>query len=104
MLFTRHGVDVRYGGDKAFFTPELDFIQMPRLEAFESEEHYWGTKLHELTHWTGHKSRLDRDLAHRFGSQAYAAENSSPRWAPRFSVRSSRSKGAFAIPSTSGTG
>jgi antirestriction protein ArdC len=73
-LFTRHGVDVRYGGDKAFFTPTLDFIQMPRLEAFESEEHYWGTKLHELTHWTGHKSRLDRDLAHRFGSQAYAAE------------------------------
>src|SRR5687768_3181936 len=30
--------------------------------------------LHELTHWTGHRSRLDRDLGHRFGSQAYAAE------------------------------
>lgn len=73
-LFTRHEVDVRYGGDKAFFAPGLDFIQMPRLEAFESEEHYWGTNLHELTHWTGHKSRLDRDLAHRFGSEAYAAE------------------------------
>jgi antirestriction protein ArdC len=74
VLFTKHAVDVRHGGDKAFFTPSLDFIQMPRLEAFENEEQYWGVKLHELTHWTGHKPRLDRDLAHRFGSEAYAAE------------------------------
>ena len=74
VLFTRHEVDIRHGGDKAFFAPKLDFIQMPPLEAFESEEHYWGTKLHELTHWTGHGSRLDRDLSHRFGSAAYAAE------------------------------
>jgi len=73
-LFTKHAVDVRFGGDKAFFAPALDFIQMPRLEAFESEEHYWGTKLHELTHWTGHTSRLNRDLVNRFGSEAYAAE------------------------------
>jgi antirestriction protein ArdC len=73
-LFGKHEVDIRHGGDKAFFAPELDFIQMPRLEAFESEEHYWGTMLHELTHWTGHKSRLDRELARRFGSEAYAAE------------------------------
>ena len=73
-LFSKHAVDVRHGGDKAFFVPSLDFIQMPRLEAFESEEHYWGTKLHELTHWTGHKVRLDRELTGRFGSEAYAAE------------------------------
>lgn len=73
-LFGRHAVDVRHGGSQAFFAPELDFIQMPVVEAFESEEHYFGTKLHELTHWTGHKSRLDRALDKRFGSQAYAAE------------------------------
>lgn len=73
-LFVKHAVDVRHGGDQAFFSPSLDFIQMPRIEAFESEEHYWGVKLHELTHWTGHKSRLDRDLVNRFGSEAYAAE------------------------------
>ena len=29
---------------------------------------------HELSHWTGHSSRLDRDLKNRFGSDAYAAE------------------------------
>jgi len=73
-LFVRHAVDVKHGGDQAFFSPGLDFIQMPRLDAFESEEHYWGVKLHELTHWSGHKSRLDRDLSGRFRSEAYAAE------------------------------
>lgn len=73
-LFGEHAVDVRHGGDQAFFSPDFDFIQMPKLEAFESEEHYWGVKLHELTHWSGHKSRLDRDLTGRFRSEAYAAE------------------------------
>lgn len=73
-LFARHAVDVRHGGSEAFFAPSHDFIQMPRLESFESEEHYWGTKLHELTHWTAHDSRLARDLSGRFGSHSYAAE------------------------------
>jgi antirestriction protein ArdC len=74
VLFQRHEVDVRHGGSHAFFARELDFIQMPPLKAFESEEHYWGTMLHELSHWTGHRSRLDRELGNRFGSEAYAAE------------------------------
>jgi len=47
---------------------------MPRFEAFKSAAHFYGTAFHELGHWTGHKSRLDRDLRHRFGERAYAAE------------------------------
>jgi antirestriction protein ArdC len=73
-LFERHAVSVRFGGDQAGFSRAFDYIQMPPHEAFESEEHFWGTMLHELTHWTGHKSRLDRDLSGRFGSHSYAAE------------------------------
>lgn len=73
-LFKRHAVDVRTGGDQAFFAPEFDFIQMPRFEAFGSEAQFWGVKLHELTHWTGHAKRLARELSSRFGSEAYAAE------------------------------
>lgn len=73
-LFVRHGAKVRHGGSEAFYTQGYDFIQVPPLEAFESEEHYWGTLLHELTHWTGHKDRLNRDLAGRFRSERYAAE------------------------------
>jgi len=47
---------------------------MPRFEAFKSAAHFYSVAFHELGHWTGHKSRLDRDLRHRFGERAYAAE------------------------------
>ena len=44
------------------------------LRPSKSAAHFYGTAFHELGHWTGHKSRLDRDLRHRFGERAYAAE------------------------------
>jgi antirestriction protein ArdC len=47
---------------------------MPRFEAFKSAAHFYGVTFHELGHWTGHRSRLDRDLRSRFGERAYAAE------------------------------
>jgi antirestriction protein ArdC len=47
---------------------------MPRPEAFTSPDSYSATALHELTHWTSHKSRLDRELGKRFGDKQYAAE------------------------------
>lgn len=71
-----HGTpaDIRHGGDQAFYHPALDFIQMPALAAFLSRESYYATALHELGHWTAHRSRLDRDLSGRFGDHRYAAE------------------------------
>ena len=68
------GADIRNGGDKAYFVPSLDFIVLPDPESFESVEHYHATKLHELVHWSGHETRLKRDLKNRFGTKAYAAE------------------------------
>lgn len=68
------GTDMRHGGDKACFVPALNFIVLPDPESFENVEHYHATKLHELVHWSGHKTRLDRDLKNRFGTRAYAAE------------------------------
>ena len=47
---------------------------MPRFEAFHDGFAYYSTLGHEATHWTGAKCRLDRDVANRFGSNAYAAE------------------------------
>lgn len=70
----RAGVEIRHGSDVACYSPSGDYVRMPNRSAFESEELYWGTVLHELVHATGHKSRLDRDLTGRFGSEAYAAE------------------------------
>lgn len=66
--------DIRYGGDRAFYTSKHDFVQMPPRAAFESEGHHDATLLHELCHWSGHTSRLDRQLGNRFGTKAYAAE------------------------------
>ncbi len=62
------------GGDRAYYSPEVDTIQMPKFESFKSAEAYYATKLHELTHWTGHKSRLNREMQGNFGSQKYAYE------------------------------
>ena len=64
------GADIRHGGDEAYFSPMGDYIQMPETRLFlDSEqstatENYYSTLLHELTHWTGAKHRLERDLAH----------------------------------------
>jgi antirestriction protein ArdC len=66
--------DIKEGHGEAYYAPGADFISMPAFGAFKSGATFYATMFHELAHWTGHKSRLDRDLRHRFGTQAYAAE------------------------------
>jgi antirestriction protein ArdC len=68
------GADIREGSGEAYYVPSRDFISMPAFEAFKGADHFYNVAFHELTHWTGHKARLDRDLKHRFGERAYAAE------------------------------
>jgi len=67
------GADIRNGGE-AYYVPSRDFISMPAFAGFKGADHFYATTFHELAHWTGHKSRLDRDLKNRFGSRSYAAE------------------------------
>ena len=73
-LIAATGADFRIGGDRAFFVPSEDFIQVPPQPAFLDQINYYRTCFHELGHWTGHKSRLDRNLKGRFGSKDYARE------------------------------
>lgn len=68
------GADIREGFAEASYIPSRDFISMPAFEAFKGADHFYNVAYHELLHWAGHKSRLDRDLKNRFGSQNYAAE------------------------------
>jgi antirestriction protein ArdC len=68
------GVDFRIGGDRAFYVPSHDFVQVPPQPAFFDQINYYRTALHELTHATGHTSRLGRDLSNLFGSPGYARE------------------------------
>lgn len=73
-LTVKSGVQLQFGGDRAYYSPSQDYIAMPHKTQFNSEASYYATLLHELSHWSGHKSRLDRDLGGRFGNEAYAAE------------------------------
>ena len=61
-------------GNRAFYRASEDKIQLPIKEQFNSEMSYYATALHELSHWTGHESRLNRDMSNPFGSIAYAKE------------------------------
>ena len=74
-FFDATSATIRHGGDKAYYTEAADFIQLPHPEAFKDAESYAATKAHELTHWTKHTSRLNRDLGReRFGDEGYARE------------------------------
>jgi antirestriction protein ArdC len=68
------GIDFRIGGDRAFYVPAHDYVQVPPQPAFFDQINYYRTALHELTHATGHVSRLDRKLLNSFGSKDYARE------------------------------
>lgn len=74
-FLTATGATIRHGGNMAYYAPGPDSIQLPPFEAFKDRESYYATALHELTHWTKHKSRLDRDFGRqKFGDPGYARE------------------------------
>lgn len=73
-LFSALGAEIKHGGNRAFYQPASDSIQMPNFESFRDAVSYYSVLAHETVHWTGAKPRLDRDLSRRFGSEAYAAE------------------------------
>lgn len=74
-FFANTKADIRTGGTRAFYALEPDYVQMPPFECFKDAESHAATLAHELTHWTRHSSRLDRDLGRkRFGDAGYAME------------------------------
>ena len=74
-FFAALGAAIRHGGNRAFYSIAADAIQMPPFESFQDADSYYATLAHECTHWTGSKTRLDRDFGgHRFGSEGYAVE------------------------------
>lgn len=73
-FFAAVGADVRHGGNRAFYLPSSDRIQLPDFADFRSPLDYYATSAHEHVHWTGHESRNHRDFSGRFGTDAYAFE------------------------------
>ena len=74
IIIANSGAVVRFGGEKAFYSPSTDHIQMPPHAAFATAEKFCGTMIHEMSHWTGAETRLNRDLRNHFGSHDYARE------------------------------
>jgi antirestriction protein ArdC len=73
-LIAATGADFRIGGDQAFYVPSEDFIRIPNQTAYPDQINYYRTAFHELGHWSGHKTRLDRNLTTKFGTVDYARE------------------------------
>lgn len=74
-FFAATHADIRTGGNRAYYAVGPDYVQMPPIECFRDSESHAATLAHELTHWTRHASRLDRDLGRkRWGDAGYAME------------------------------
>jgi antirestriction protein ArdC len=73
-LVANTGATIKHGGNSAYYRPSEDYINMPIKSDFMEESGYYATLLHELTHWSGAKHRLDRTKGKRFADTAYAFE------------------------------
>ena len=67
-------INLTNGGDQPCYIPSLDQLRMPYSQDFKCTDNYRATLYHEIGHWTGHKTRLDRNMRNSFGSQQYARE------------------------------
>ena len=68
------GADILSGGFRAYYSPANDRIHLPPRSMFADSAGFYGTALHELAHWSGHPSRLNRQFGKRFGDAAYTVE------------------------------
>jgi antirestriction protein ArdC len=73
-FFAATGARISHGGNRAFYRPSTDEIVLPNPDAFHDAAGYASVKAHELVHWTGHASRLDRPFNHKTGDDGYARE------------------------------
>ncbi|MEB8265684.1 ArdC family protein [Klebsiella grimontii] len=73
-LFRNSGATIIEKGQNAFFAPSTDEIRLPERCLFADAANFYATSLHELIHWSGAKSRLNREMKGKFGSEGYAFE------------------------------
>lgn len=74
-FFASVGVNIREGGNRAFYNPATpEAVYMPAFGQFSERISYYSVLAHETSHWTSHMSRCNRELGKRFGDDAYAVE------------------------------
>lgn len=74
LIIKNTDVKISEGGNRAFYSPSYDSVQVPPKEMFINESEFYGTLMHELVHSTGNKKRLDRKSGKKFGDSDYAKE------------------------------
>jgi antirestriction protein ArdC len=89
---------LKIGGNRACYIPALDIVQMPPAGAFNEDATALATYFHEAGHWTGHKTRLDRDLSGRFGNASYAFEELVAELTSAFLCAANRVNGSLQHP------
>ncbi len=87
-LIEASGADFRVGGGEAYYSPSGDYVAVPPQAAFGEPINWYRTALHELGHWTGHSTRLDRNQRGGFGSADYAREELVAEMASAFACAS----------------
>lgn len=75
---------LKHGGNRAFYSPAKDIVQMPQIADFETLQDYYRVLFHEFSHSTGTNTRLNRDFSGRFGSKKYAFEELVAEWGATF--------------------
>jgi antirestriction protein ArdC len=73
-IIRKSGADIVHGEYDPHYSPSQDQVRMPQKKHFKSESDYYENIFHEIGHWTGHESRLNRDKNGRFGDYKYAVE------------------------------
>jgi antirestriction protein ArdC len=97
------GAEIREGSE-AYYVPSRDFISMPAFAGFLGADHFYNVAFHELTHWTAHKSRLDRDLKNRLAHATTRPKNLLLSWAPPSCAQNLALTGTLGTRATSATG
>ncbi|MGV3455852.1 ArdC family protein [Sphingomonas sp.] len=87
-LIEASGADFRVGGGGAYYSPGGDYVAVPPQATFGEPINWYRTALHELGHWTGHSSRLDRNQRGEFGCADYAREELVAEMASSFACAS----------------
>jgi antirestriction protein ArdC len=103
-LIKATGIDFRIGGNRAFYAPAEDYVQVPPPAAYFEPIDWHRTALHELGHASGHPSRLNRDLGGSYGTRKYAFEELVPNSVPPSAARHSASCQPSAMPIISARG
>ncbi|MCI4117197.1 zincin-like metallopeptidase domain-containing protein, partial [Dickeya dianthicola] len=73
-LLRRSGARIVEKGQNAFFKPSTDEVWLSERHLFSDAANFYATGLHELVHWSGAKTRLNREMKGKFGSDGYAFE------------------------------